>query len=102
MCKSEHYFGGCSSPLSQPVTFSVFSGSEPSQSKHWNVRGPSPPGGSARIRKAPQPGQVGRSAWPMDAILPRLQNSSIKKADDPSNQTSANSVLLTEHLNLEM
>jgi len=51
---------------------------------------------------APQPGQVGRSAWPMEAVLRRFQNSSIKKADDPRNQTSANSVLLTEHLNLEM
>jgi hypothetical protein len=35
------------------------------QSKHWNVRKPLPPGGSARIKKAPQRGQVGRLAWPI-------------------------------------
>jgi hypothetical protein len=29
------------------------------------VRCPLPPGGSARIKKAPQPGQVGRPASPM-------------------------------------
>ena len=57
-----------SSPASQPLTSSIFSGSGPSQSKHWNVRFPLPPGGSARIRNAPQPGQVGRSAWPMAKI----------------------------------
>src|SRR5712672_3243866 len=62
-----NYFGGCSSPFNQPVALSVFRGSGPSQSKHWNVRGPLP-GGSARIEKAPQPGQVGRSAWPMIEI----------------------------------
>jgi len=59
------YFGGCSSLFNQPVTLSVFSGSGPSQSKHWNVRCPLPPGGSARIKKPPQRGQVGRSACPM-------------------------------------
>ncbi len=63
------YFGGCSSPFNQPVTLSVLSGSGRSQSKHWNLRSPLPPGGSARIKKAPQPGQVGRSAWPMTDIL---------------------------------
>jgi hypothetical protein len=45
------YVGGCNSPFNQPVAFSVFSGSGPSHSKHWNVRCRSPPGGSAR--KAP-------------------------------------------------
>jgi hypothetical protein len=65
------YFGGCSSPFNQPVAFSVFSGSGPSHSKHWIVCGPLPPGGSARIKKAPQPGQVGRSAWPMIEIYDR-------------------------------
>ena len=59
------YFGGCSSPFNQPVALSVFSGSGPSQSKHWNVRCPLPLGGSARIKKAPQWGQVGRLACPM-------------------------------------
>jgi hypothetical protein len=59
------YLGGCSSLLNQPATLSVFSGSAPSQSRHWNVRCPLPPGGSARIKKAPQWGQVGRSACPI-------------------------------------
>src|SRR3981189_2495393 len=64
--RDQFYFGGCSSPCSQPVALSDLSGSGPAHSKHWNVRGPLPPGGSARIKKAPQPGQVGRSTWPMD------------------------------------
>jgi hypothetical protein len=63
------YFGGCSSLFNQPVAASDFSGSGRSQSRHWNVRRPLPPGGSARIKKAPQPGQVGRSAWPMGTIF---------------------------------
>jgi len=44
------YFGGRSSPLSQPIHFSVVSGSGSSQSKHWKVRWPLPPGGSAEVR----------------------------------------------------
>ena len=36
---------------------------------HWNVRRPSPPGGSARTKYAPQWGQVGGSACPIMAIL---------------------------------
>jgi hypothetical protein len=35
------------------------------------VHCPLPPGGSARIKKAPQPGQVGRSAWPIIEIYDR-------------------------------
>jgi hypothetical protein len=67
--------GGRSSLLSQPVTVGVFSGSGRSHSKHWNVRGPLPPGGSARIKKAPQSGQVGSLALPIMAIFrPRLAN----------------------------
>jgi hypothetical protein len=62
------YFGGWSSLSSQPFTWPVFRGSGRSQSKHWNVRCPLPPGGSARIKKAPQPGQVGLSAWPIAPI----------------------------------
>jgi hypothetical protein len=42
------YVGGRSSPFNQPVPFSVFRGSGPSQSKHRNVRSPLPAGGSAR------------------------------------------------------
>jgi len=42
-------FGGRSSPISQPIVFSVVSGSGPSQSKHWNVRLPLPRGGSANV-----------------------------------------------------
>jgi hypothetical protein len=61
------YFGGCNSLLSQPIARSVFSGSsDRSQSKHWNVRGPLPPGGSAKVRGAPHMGQVGRFARPME------------------------------------
>jgi hypothetical protein len=33
------YFGGCSSLFTQPVAVSDLSGSGPSHSKHWNVRG---------------------------------------------------------------
>ena len=77
------YFGGCasdyipkpSSLLSQPVVVSVFRGSGPSQSKHCNLRGPLPSGGSARIKSAPQLGQVGRLAWPMGRILPPVPTS---------------------------
>lgn len=55
-----------SSPLSQPMTLSVFRGSGRSQSKHWNVRLPLPSGGSAKTSGAPHSGHVGRSAWPME------------------------------------
>src|SRR5580693_6420444 len=63
------YFGGCSSLLSQPIAFSVFRGSGPSQSKHWNLRCPLPSGGSARIKYAPQLGQVGRADSTHDASM---------------------------------
>ena len=60
------YLGGCSSLFNQPVTISAFSGSGPSQSKHWNVRCPLPPGGSARIKNVVRPAKHGRSGctWP--------------------------------------
>jgi hypothetical protein len=44
------YFGGCSSLLSQPVVVSLLRGAGRSQSRHWSLRGPLPPGGSARIK----------------------------------------------------
>ena len=55
-----------SSLFNQPVTLSVFSGSGPLQSKHWNVRCPLPPGGSARIKNVVRPAKHGRSGctWP--------------------------------------
>jgi hypothetical protein len=80
---SFHRFGGCSSPINQPVAFSVFIGSGRSQSKHWNVRCPSPPGGSARIKNAPQCGHVGRSAWPIRQFAAGSQISSIQKRPIP-------------------
>jgi hypothetical protein len=80
---SFHRFSGCSSPINQPVAFSVFIGSGRSQSKHWNVRGPSPPGGSARIKNAPQCGHVGRSAWPIRHFAAGSQISSIQKRPIP-------------------
>jgi hypothetical protein len=44
-------FGGASSPFNHPMTSSDFRGSKPlQQSKHWNVRLPLPPGGSAKVR----------------------------------------------------
>jgi Predicted nucleotide-binding protein containing TIR-like domain len=43
-------FGGCSSLLNHRAVFSVVSGSGPSQSNHWKVRLPLPPGGSAKVR----------------------------------------------------
>jgi hypothetical protein len=49
-CPAVLYFGGCNSLFNQPVAVSVFRGSGLSQSKHWNVRLPLPPGRSARIR----------------------------------------------------
>jgi hypothetical protein len=44
------YFGGCSSLESQRSASSDFRGSGCSQSMHWNVRRPLPPGGSAKVR----------------------------------------------------
>ena len=56
------YFGGCSSPLSQPITLSVLIGSGRSHSKHWNMRGPFPSEGAAtNIRYAPHLGHLNRS-----------------------------------------
>ena len=43
----------------------IIIGVGPSQSKHWNVRGPLSSGGGARIRYALQLGQIGRFAWPL-------------------------------------
>jgi len=43
------------------------------------VRCPRPPGGSARIIYAPQPGQVGRLAWPMEVFCRRPELSSIQE-----------------------
>jgi hypothetical protein len=51
-------FGGRSSPISQPIVFSVVSGSGPSQSKHWNVRLPLPRGGSANVSGGLKSGAV--------------------------------------------
>lgn len=42
------------------------------------MRGPLPPGGSAKILKAPQPGQVGRSAWPIHKFCRNSKMSSIQ------------------------
>jgi hypothetical protein len=42
------------------------------------VRGPLPPGGSAKTLKAPQPGQVGRSAWPINKFCRNSKMSSIQ------------------------
>lgn len=64
------HLGGRSSLFNQPAATSDFSGSGRSQSRHWNVRCPLPPGGSARIKKAPQSGQVGLSDWPIAVIQP--------------------------------
>ena len=69
------YFGGCSSPLSQPITLSVLIGSGRSHSKHWNMRGPFPSEGAAtNIRYAPHLGHLNRSTWPMSVILPPTRN----------------------------
>ena len=58
-----------SSPFSEPLIFSDLSGSGRSQSRHWNVRSPLPPGGSARVKKAPHSEQVGRLDCP---IIPQF------------------------------
>jgi hypothetical protein len=63
------------SPTSQPVAYWSLRGSGRSQSKHRKVRRPLPPGGSARTRYAPQSGQVGRRACPMELIVPPVRNS---------------------------
>ncbi len=72
------YFGGCNSPFNQRVAVSVFIGSGRSQSRHWSVRGPLPPGGSARSKCAPQWGQVGRSAWPTPYFAARPKAGQLK------------------------
>jgi len=101
-----HYFGGCSSPFNQPVAHSVFSGSGPSQSRHWNVRCPLPLGGSARIKNSPQWGQVGRLACPITISFRLSENPSIPEETNPQNPRGNSRVLLSvplaEHLNLEM
>jgi hypothetical protein len=56
-------FGGRSSPCSQPPVVSDIIGSRRSQSKHWNVRRPLPPGGRAKTISDWHFGQVGRSAF---------------------------------------
>ena len=65
MVVRRRHFGGCSSPFNQPLVLSVFMGSGPSQLRHWNVRLPLPPWGSAQVRYAPQRGQIGLSDCPM-------------------------------------
>ena len=87
---SFHRFSGCSSPINQPVAFSVFIGSGRSQSKHWNVRCPSPPGGSARIKNAPQCGRTfGLAHTTFCRRFPNLVNS--KKGRSP--KSTGNSVV---------
>jgi hypothetical protein len=65
MVVRRRHFGGCSSPLNQPLVLSVFMGSGPSQLRHRNVRLVLPPWGSAQVRYAPQWGQIGLSDCPM-------------------------------------
>ncbi len=55
--KRRHYWGGFSSPCSQPLAVSVFKGSGRSHSKQWSERSPLPPGGRARTISEPQCGQ---------------------------------------------
>ena len=74
------HFGGWTSLLSQRVVLVVFMGSDQSQSKQESARCPLPLGGSARIRSAPQWGQVGRLAWPMAKILRRRAGPSTEQA----------------------
>jgi hypothetical protein len=101
-----HYFGGCSSPFNQPVALSVFSGSGPSQSRHWNVRCPLPLGGSARIKNSPQWRQIGRLACAITISFRLSENPSIPEETNPQNPRGNSRVLLSvplaEHLNLEM
>src|SRR5258705_9880917 len=60
------YVGGCSSPLSQPITLSGLIGSGWSHSKHWNIRDPFPSEGAATtIRYAPHLAHLNRSSSPM-------------------------------------
>ncbi len=81
------YFGGCSSPFNQPVALPDFSGSGRSHSKHWNVRCPLPPGGSARINNSPQWGQVGRLARPITISFRLSENPSIPEEDQSPEST---------------
>jgi hypothetical protein len=94
-CKLLHarrrpYLGGRSSPFNQPVAVSDLRGSGRSQSRHWNVRGPLPPGGSAKTLKAPQPGQVDRSAWPINKFCRNSKMSSIQNRAQSRKSTTAN------------
>ncbi len=77
--------GGRNSLCNQPVTVSDLSGSGRSQSKHWNARRPLPPGGSARIKKAPQWGQVARSACPITISFRLSENPSIPETGPRDN-----------------
>jgi hypothetical protein len=65
------------------------------------VRLPLPPGGNARIRKAPQSGHVGRT-WPMRSFCAGSDSRQFQKVGNPRNPREPVSVLLTEHLNLDL
>ena len=99
------YSGGRSSLLSQPNTLSVFRGSGCSQSKHWNVRGPLPPGGSARIRCAHSEGKLVVRPGPCDKFPLVRKLVKFQKGTNPRNPQHNSAVVLslplTERLNLE-
>lgn len=54
--KSNYYFGGRSSPLSQPIASPALSGSGRSHCSHRNERGPLPPGANASRISEPHSG----------------------------------------------
>ena len=52
------YFGGRSSPLSQPTISPALRGSSPSHCEHRSERGPLPPGPNARVISEPHCGHL--------------------------------------------
>ena len=83
------YFGGCSSPLSQPVSLSVFKESSRLHSKHRYVRCPLSRTGNV----APQTRQVGRAVCPM-VLICRLTDAPVHSKENATGRMSFQSFLI--------
>lgn len=73
------YFGGCNSLLIQPITLSVFRGSNSSQSKHWNLRAPFPSGRERQNQICPALGASRSLSLSHTEILPPLRKTVNRK-----------------------
>ena len=83
------YFGRCSSPLSQPVSLSVFKDSSRLHSKHRYVRCPLSRTGNV----APQTRQAGRAICPM-VVVCRLTGASVHSNENAAGRMSFQSFLM--------